>query len=171
MRTRYLGKASTKALTSPARRGSISSRNATRLETRSRTTITAAAVRLMILFKRRQGGVCWPGVELERGTVTNSGWFWSTGLLLLALCSLPLSAQVDAPTRPTGDTLKSEIYFGLRSADGQARPRSGRGMPPGLVVQPHGERNTLADLAHLEHLDPHPWNEAALDAGRGSRPG
>jgi len=42
--------------------------------------------------------------------------------VLVALGSLPLPARLDAQTQPTAETLKTEIYLGLRSADGQAVP-------------------------------------------------
>ena len=44
---------------------------------------------------------------------------WSTGLLLFALCSLPPLEPARAQTQPAADALKSEVYFGLRTADGQ----------------------------------------------------
>ena len=44
---------------------------------------------------------------------------WSTGLLLFALCSLPPFDSAEAQTQPAADALKSEVYFGLRTADGQ----------------------------------------------------
>lgn len=44
---------------------------------------------------------------------------WSKGLLLLALAALPPPGRAKAQTPPAADTLKSEIYFGSRAADGQ----------------------------------------------------
>jgi hypothetical protein len=44
---------------------------------------------------------------------------WSTGLLLFALCSLPSFDSAEAQTQPAADALKSEVYFGFRTADGQ----------------------------------------------------
>src|SRR5690348_8792868 len=46
--------------------------------------------------------------------------FWSAGLLLLALFSLPALDRAKAQTPHIADTLKSEVYFGSRMADGQA---------------------------------------------------
>src|SRR5689334_16206478 len=44
---------------------------------------------------------------------------WSAGLLLLVLGALPPLGRAKAQTQPTADSLKSEIYFGSRTADGQ----------------------------------------------------
>jgi len=52
--------------------------------------------------------------------LTNSRWSRRAAVLLVALCSLALPARLDAQIPPTAETLKTEIYLGLRSADGQA---------------------------------------------------
>ena len=70
-------------------------------------------------WDRRKGGVRCNGLELERFAVPNCRRSWSAGLLLLALGSLlPLNCA-KAQTQPNAGTLKTEIYFGSRTADGQ----------------------------------------------------
>jgi hypothetical protein len=51
--------------------------------------------------------------------VPNCRSLWSAGLLLLALGALPPLDRAKAQTQSTADSLKSEIYFGSRMADGQ----------------------------------------------------
>lgn len=50
----------------------------------------------------------------------NRRWSRNAGLALLALCSFPLPERADAQTQPSADALKSELYFGLRTTDGQS---------------------------------------------------
>jgi hypothetical protein len=89
---------------------------------------------------------------------------WSAGLLLLALCSLFSLDRAKAQTAPTADTLKSEIYFGSRTADGQTIGDQawdefvmqvvGPRFPAGLtVLDARGRSDAKASLDRVRVLD------------------